>query len=97
PPPTLFPYTTLFRSLISDDTPLLLLASFGAWFLSPAPAAAQGMANAARNGTIHDANVLMGNNLPQGMSRGQFGELMQWGGGHTADRKSTRLNSSHVS
>jgi hypothetical protein len=39
-----------------------------------------------RIGTLHEANVVMGNNLPQGMAKGQFGELMQWGGGHATAR-----------
>ncbi|MDW8243023.1 MAG: hypothetical protein RMJ88_07400 [Thermogemmata sp.] len=36
--------------------------------------------------TLHEANVLKGDNLPAGMSRSQFGELLQWGTGHASAR-----------
>jgi len=34
--------------------------------------------------TLREANTVMGANLPRGMTRAQFGEVMQWGSGNAS-------------
>src|SRR5205814_9591607 len=75
PPPssTLFPYTTLFRSLVSIGTETS--AVFDRWLLD----AAVSLADQVRSARGADANAV---DLPEAA--------------RTIDRKSTRLNSSHL-
>src|SRR3546814_14882731 len=81
---TLFPYTTLFRSLIGI-APHLLIMSLVAWGL-----AAQALAGEAPLTAVTPVAVVVLFGLLFWASRAQLAETWV-----ALDRKSTRLNSSH--
>src|SRR5437870_7618651 len=80
PRPTLFPYTTLFRSLGAATGPVAAVASGG----GARPLHGAGITPSACSGAASAARL---------RSRGRFRAEGHSIGG---DRKSTRLNSSHV-
>src|SRR5438876_5377540 len=83
PRSTLFPYTTLFRSLR-----LAINAVFDSWFAK----------KAAEYRRIHNVPEEWGTAVTvMAMVFGNLGETSGTGVGFTRDRKSTRLNSSHPS
>src|SRR5205807_8569324 len=91
-PPTLLPYTTLFRSITAHDTQFYELlprlfphADAKAWFVGN-----EAFANdtAYKNGTLQVAYFLMALRA-LGLDTGPMT-------GFDKDRKSTRLNSSHL-
>src|SRR5207249_11743970 len=88
PRPTLFPYTTLFRSVINRG-PL--------WQRSPAdPCKLQAMLAALRVFWVEQKRMYL--RVSPAVKSGEIQESLFHGAGYqSADRKSTRLNSSHVS
>src|SRR5207249_6387044 len=79
---TLFPYTTLFRSVFVEGTAQSAVAA----------------ASATDRGRPHRADRRRGRHDQDGwQQRGVRLQSARWGRPRSVDRKSTRLNSSHVS
>src|SRR3712207_8422681 len=81
PRSTLFPYTTLFRSLLDPDRQRLARVAVGALPVAAPAAGGEGEEREQRGERPH--------RIPSRLSRSTWSAL-------AADRKSTRLNSSHA-
>src|SRR3712207_9456141 len=91
PRSTLFPYTTLFRSLLKQTAPGALVAQAGGtteWVAADALAPGMEMIVAAGERLAADGVVARGES--------KVDRALITGEGAPVDRKSTRLNSSHA-
>src|SRR5690606_41295644 len=92
PTPTLFPYTTLFRSIFGPDTPKI---NTGQNALA-IPTTVYGISKRAGEFWCNYYHEKFGVDVRSIRYPGLISWKTRPGGGTTEDRKSTRLNSSHV-
>src|SRR5690606_41891488 len=91
PTPTLFPYTTLFRSLLTSQSRITTtLAAASMEITVPEPFFKVCRRAGPRSAQIYSRRCEFGGRHCRGYRAGAYSQVLE------QDRKSTRLNSSHV-